>query len=89
MGCHSCKQRKLVNNENFLCYICLENYPEYMHYPCCHYGICKSCILTFKKEENIYRKKCPVCNQKSSIKKIISKEMKIILENQFLIIAFM
>ena len=70
MGCHPCKHKVLVNNENFLCYLCLQNYPEYMHFPCGHYGICEGCRLTLRNKDSIYRKKCPVCNQKGSIKKI-------------------
>lgn len=70
MGCHPCKHKVLVNNDNFICYLCLQNYPEYMHYPCGHYGLCEGCRLTLREENNIYRKKCPVCNQKGSIKKI-------------------
>ena len=70
MGCHPCKHKVLVNNDNFLCYLCLQNYPEYMHFPCGHYGLCEGCRLTLRNEDSIYRKKCPVCNQKGSIKKI-------------------
>ena len=71
MGCHPCKHKVLVNNDNFLCYLCLQNYPEYMHFPCGHYGICEGCRLTLRNKDSIYRKKCPVCNQKGAIKKII------------------
>ena len=70
MGCHPCKHKVLVNNENFLCYLCLQNYPEYIHYPCGHYGICEFCKNSLKERNNRYRNKCPVCNQKANIKKI-------------------
>lgn len=70
MGCHPCKHKVLVNNDNFLCYLCLQNYPEYMHFPCGHYGICEGCRLTLRNKDSIYRKKCPICNQRGSIKKI-------------------
>ena len=51
MGCHSCKQPVKVNNENFVCYLCLQNYPDYMYMPCGHYGICKICNKTLNKEK--------------------------------------
>jgi hypothetical protein len=70
MGCHSCKQPVKVNNENFVCYLCLENYPEYMHLPCGHYGICEICKKTLNKEENKYKTQCPICNKNGRIKKI-------------------
>ena len=67
MGCHPCKHKVLVNNDNFLCYLCLQNYPEYMHFPCGHYGICEGCRLTLRNKDSIYRKKCPICKKKVNL----------------------
>ena len=43
------------NNDNFVCYLCLQNYPEYMHMPCGHYGICRNCKTILNKEGNQYK----------------------------------
>lgn len=68
MGCVSSKKNQIVDNDNFLCYICSVNYPEYLHYPCGHYGLCKTCKnnLTNISQTN----KCPICNKPNKMIKI-------------------
>ena len=70
MGCKSCKLQEDAVNENFVCYLCFSNIPEYMHYPCCHYGICQTCKNDIIDVNTKGSKKCPICNQKSTLKKI-------------------
>ena len=65
-----CKNTKHMTDNDFVCYICFKNRPEYLHYPCCHYGICEECKNDLETSENKYKKKCPICKKKSVIKKI-------------------
>jgi hypothetical protein len=70
MGCIFCKQKNELD-DNFVCYICLVNRPEYMHYPCCHYGICSSCKDDINITQNSEEKhRCLICKQKADIVKI-------------------
>ena len=70
MGCNPCKHKVLVHNENYVCYLCLDNYPEYIHSPCGHFGICEKCKNVLNKNNNQYKNKCPICNQKCKLQKI-------------------
>ena len=65
-----CKNTKHITDNECVCYICFKNRPEYMHYPCCHYGICEECKNDLEISENKYKRRCPVCKKKSVIKKI-------------------
>ena len=47
------------------CVFCYENKPDILIDPCCHGGICKSCVVHYLRNDT---GKCPFC--KKSIEKL-------------------